>query len=65
MVLLKTILVRVGETSLKLVNIRRTEASPALFQAPPDYTIVDDKDIVTTWTSGANETHISRVARAR
>lgn len=46
-ILSKTISVRDGETTLKLVNIRRAEASPALFQPPPDYTIVEDRDAVT------------------
>lgn len=47
MVLSKTISVRDGETTLRLANIRRAEASPALFQPPPDYTIADDRGTVT------------------
>jgi hypothetical protein len=36
-----------GETTLKLINITRVEANPALFQPPPDYVIVNDQDSVT------------------
>ncbi len=38
---------RFGETTFKLTKIERTEPDPALFQVPPDYTIVDEKSSFT------------------
>ena len=35
---------RSGEFTTRLTNISRAEPDPALFQPPPDYTIVDEKD---------------------
>jgi len=46
-VLSKTISIRDGESIVRLAKLTRAEANPALFQPPPDYTIVDDKDSVT------------------
>jgi len=34
---------RSGEETFKLTKIERTEPDPALFQIPPDYTIMDEK----------------------
>jgi hypothetical protein len=34
---------RSGEDTFRLTNIERREPDPSLFQAPPDYTIVDEK----------------------
>ncbi len=47
MVLYKTTSAVDGENARKLINISRVEATPTLFQPPPDYNIVDDKDAVT------------------
>jgi hypothetical protein len=44
MVLAKNTFARHGEQVTRLVNIRRAEPEPTLFQAPAGYTIVDDKD---------------------
>ena len=41
-VLNKTSDPRYGESTVKLVNIDRSEPSPALFQPPPDYRVVDE-----------------------
>ncbi len=44
---------RSGEHTQKMTNLTRTEPDPALFQPPPDYTIVDEKeDFTIKWTSG-------------
>jgi hypothetical protein len=41
---------RTGEHVQKLINISRAEPAGSLFQAPPDYTVVDEKDGFTiTW----------------
>ena len=42
-VLMKNSDPRFGENTFKLTNIERTEPDPALFQVPPDYTIVEEK----------------------
>jgi hypothetical protein len=34
---------RSGEHTMKLVNLSRAEPDPSLFQAPPDYTVVEEK----------------------
>lgn len=47
MVLSKSTSLRNGERVNKLTNISRAEPDPSLFQPPPDYTVVDDKDSVT------------------
>ena len=36
-----------GDRTFRLTNISLAEPDPALFQPPPDYTIVDEKDTVT------------------
>ncbi|HWB83575.1 MAG TPA: hypothetical protein VG675_05520 [Bryobacteraceae bacterium] len=41
-VLSKTVDPRSGENTMKLINIDRSEPSPTLFMAPPDYTVVDE-----------------------
>jgi len=33
---------RSGEKTMRSTNISRAEPDPALFQAPPDYTVVDE-----------------------
>ncbi len=38
---------RFGESVTKLINISRAEPDASLFQPPPDYTVVEDKDTVT------------------
>lgn len=38
---------RNGETITRLTNITLGDPDPMLFQPPPDYTIVDDKDSST------------------
>ena len=35
---------RTGETTMRLDNFDRTEPDPVLFQLPPEYTIVDDRE---------------------
>jgi hypothetical protein len=47
MVLSKTTSARNGDSTVKLTNISRAEPDAALFQPPPGYTIVDDRDSVT------------------
>jgi hypothetical protein len=46
-VLTKNSSLQVGEQVTKLINISRAEPDASLFQPPPDYTVVDDKDTVT------------------
>jgi hypothetical protein len=41
-VLSKTSDPRTGESTMKLQNIDRSEPDPSLFQAPPDYQLVDE-----------------------
>lgn len=38
---------RTGETTLRVTHLDRSEPDPGLFQVPPDYTIVDEKDRTT------------------
>lgn len=38
---------RSGESTFKLTRIERTEPDPALFQVPPDYSVVDEKGSFT------------------
>jgi len=40
--------VRSGRSTMSLKNLDRSEPDPSLFQVPPDYTIVDDRDRFTT-----------------
>ena len=47
MVLSKSTSARSGDNITRLANISRAEPNPGLFQSPPDYTVVDDKDSVT------------------
>ena len=35
---------RAGDTVTRLENLERTDPDPALFQVPPDYTVVEEKD---------------------
>jgi len=37
---------RMGDTIYRLTNINRSEPSPSLFQAPPDYTMVSDGKVI-------------------
>ncbi len=37
---------RMGDTTYRLTNINRSEPSPSLFQAPPDYTIVPEGKVI-------------------
>jgi hypothetical protein len=46
-VLTKNSSLQFGEQVTKLINISRAEPDASLFQPPPDYTVVDDKDTVT------------------
>jgi hypothetical protein len=46
-VLLKNNSPQFGEHITRLINISRAEPDASLFQPPPDYTVVDDKDTVT------------------
>ena len=46
-VLSKSSSARNGESTMKLINISRTQPDAALFQPPPDYTIADEKDSFT------------------
>jgi hypothetical protein len=39
--------VRSGRSTMRLKNLDRSEPDPSLFQVPPDYTIVDDRDRFT------------------
>jgi len=49
----KTIDPRSGEHTERMTNLTRTEPDPALFQPPPDYSIVDEKeDFTIKWESG-------------
>jgi hypothetical protein len=38
---------RNGDNVTRLINISRAEPNPTLFQPPPEYSVVDDKDSVT------------------
>ena len=46
-VLTKNSSLQFGEQITKLINISRAEPDASLFQPPPDYTVVDDRDTVT------------------
>ena len=42
---------RSGESVTKLINISRAEPDPALFQAPSDYSVVDEQGPFTIKTT--------------